>query len=95
MEEEMESTIIAGAMVHFVYLDPDGNKEKDFAFDARCHFLPHINDIVKIRDNKLAYVKSIYHAFPQSVEFEEGKFFQVVNVVLTTRPGLEDDAHLQ
>jgi hypothetical protein len=95
MEIELENSIIAGNQVHFVYIDPDGNKENDFEFNARCHFLPQINDIVKIRQNKFAFVKKIYHAFSQADEFEEGKFFQVITVVLTTRPGLEDDVFLQ
>lgn len=95
MEIELENSIIAGSKIHFVYLDPDGKKENDFEFDARCHFLPHVNDIIKIRANKLTFVKSIYHAFSQADEFEEGKFFQVITVVLTTRPGLEADVLLQ
>ena len=95
MEREIESTIIAGSMVHFVYVDPAGKKENDFEFDARCRFIPRVGELVKTGRGGLSFVKNVFHAFAQSDQFEEGKFFQSVTVALTTRPGLEESARLQ
>ena len=62
MDKILESALIAGNLVKFVYLDPEGNEAKDREFTARCHFLPRIGDKIKIgADKQIAFVKSIYH----------------------------------
>ncbi len=82
---ELESSLIAGNLVNFVYLDPQGNESKDNQFTARCHFLPSIGEKVILGSNKqVSYVKNIYHSFLQVDEFEAGVFLQTVNVVLTS-----------
>jgi len=48
MDREIETSLIAGNFVKFVYLDPKGNEKKDTEFKARCHFLPSIGDKVKL-----------------------------------------------
>lgn len=35
MDKEIESILLAGNLIHFVYLDPNGDKTKDFEFNAR------------------------------------------------------------
>lgn len=83
---ELESTLLAGHLVNFVYLDPNGNESKDKQFMARCHFLPSVGDKVTVAGNQQdAYVKNIYHSFLENEKFEKGIFLQMVNVVLTSK----------
>jgi len=84
--EELESSILAGNIVHFVWLDPSGDTTKDYEFNASCHFIPRIGDKIELGKNKIAFVKSIYHQLLQNEEFEKNTFFQVVTVVLTSHP---------
>jgi D-lyxose ketol-isomerase len=90
MDKEIETSLIAGNFVKFVYLDPEGNEMKNTEFTARCHFLPCIGDQIKLGEGKqIAIVKRVYHSFVQNEEFEAGKFFQAVTVVLTSRSPLQ------
>ena len=66
MDKEIESALIAGHRVRFLYLDPNSDKTKDYEFDARCHFIPRIGDKLEIGKDKTAFVKSIYHRFLQA-----------------------------
>ena len=91
MERDLESNLMAGNLVKFVYLDPKGDKAKDIEFMSHCHFLPSIGDRVEIGKNKQqVFVKNIYHTFLQNDDFEEGTFCQFVTVVLTSRDVLRD-----
>jgi hypothetical protein len=95
MDKEIENTILAGDLVHFVYLDPTGDTTKDYPFDARCHFIPRIGDRLEIGKDKTAFVKSIHHRFLQSDKFEKDIFLQIVTVVLSRRPDLQESAPVQ
>jgi hypothetical protein len=89
MNIDIESSIIAGNPVKFVYLDPGGDKSKYISFDARCHFLPAIGQkVIFGATNQIAFVKNIYHNFLQSDDFEPGVFAQIVTVVLTSEAPL-------
>ena len=90
MDKEIETSLIAGNFVKFVYLDPKGNKKKDTEFTARCHFLPSVGDRVKLGEGKqIAFVKRVYHSFVQEDQFEVDTFYQVVTVVLTSHSPLQ------
>jgi hypothetical protein len=90
MDKNIESSLLAGNFVKFVYLDPDGNERKDTEFTARCYFLPSIGDRVKLGEGKqIAFVKRVYHSFVQNDQFEAGIFFQAVTVVLTSESPLQ------
>jgi hypothetical protein len=90
MEKEIETSLIAGNFVKFVYLDPEGNEMKDTEFIARCHFLPCIGDRIKLGEGRqIAFVKRVYHSFVREDRFEVGTFCQAVTVVLTSHSPLQ------
>ena len=95
MPLELESSLIAGNLVNFVYLDPLGNESKDNQFTARCHFLPSIVEKVILgKNSQVAYVKNIYHSISQVQEFEKDIYLQTVNVVLTRKAPLSQASEL-
>ena len=90
MDRDIETSLIAGHFVKFVYLDPEGNEMKNTEFTARCHFLPSIGDRIKLGEGKqIAFVKRVYHNFLQEDRFEVGTFCQFVTVVLTSHSPLQ------
>ncbi|OGA59973.1 MAG: hypothetical protein A3G81_26065 [Betaproteobacteria bacterium RIFCSPLOWO2_12_FULL_65_14] len=94
LNREIESSLLAGHQVKFVYLDPQGNEQRDLEFVARCHFLPRVGDKVELGalQQPSAFVKTIYHRFVQSDAFEKGVFVQAVTVVLTSQEPLRETA---
>ena len=90
MDKGIETSLIAGHFVKFIYLDPEGNEMKETEFTARCLFLPCIGDQIKLGEGKqIAFVKRVYHSFVQVDQFEAGTFFQAVTVVLTSEIPLQ------